>query len=69
MDTPEIISSVSLFFSMTFGIYTLYIGRKLNKQQIQINEHILSQNKKMKKTRRKHLYVQMPLKQKMEVGE
>ena len=65
MGTSDIIASVSLLFSVVSGIYSLYIGRKLNKQQIQINKQTLSLHK-MKKMRKKHLYAPMPLKQ--EVG-
>lgn len=66
MGTSDIIASVSLLFSVVSGIYSLYIGRKLNKQQIQINKQTLSLHKKNEENEKKHLYAPMPLKQ--EVG-
>lgn len=55
MGTSDIIASVSLLFSVVFGIYSLYIGRKLNKQQLQINEQTLSLNKKNEENEKKAL--------------
>lgn len=55
METSNIIASVSLFFSVVFGIYSLHIGRKLHKQQLQINEQTLSLNKRNEENERKAL--------------
>lgn len=46
METSDIISLVSLFISVFAGIYTWNTRRKLNKQQLQINEYTLLKNKK-----------------------
>ena len=55
MGTSDIIASVSLLFSVVSGIYSLYIGRKLNKQQIQINKQTLSLHKKNEENEKKAL--------------
>ena len=46
MEISDIISLVSLFVSVFAGIYTWNTRRKLNKQQLQINEYTLLKNKK-----------------------
>jgi hypothetical protein len=46
MEISDIISLVSLFVSIFAGIYTWNTRRKLNKQQLQINEYTLLKNKK-----------------------
>ena len=55
METSDIIASISLFFSAISGMYSLYIGRRLNKQQLQINEQTLSLNKRNEENERKAL--------------
>lgn len=55
MGTSDIIASVSLLFSVVSGIYSLYIGRRLNKQQIQINKQTLSLHKKNEENEKKAL--------------
>lgn len=53
METADIISLVSLFISVFAGIYTWNTRRKLNKQQLQINEYTLLKNKKNEEEEKK----------------
>lgn len=46
METSDIISLVSLSISVLAGIYSWITRRKLNKQQLQINDYTLLKNKK-----------------------
>lgn len=46
METSDIISLASLAVAVWSGIYSWCNGKKLKKQQIQINEYTLSQNRR-----------------------
>lgn len=65
MEISDIISLVSLFVSVFAGIYTWNTRRKLNKQQLQINEYTLLKNKRMRKKKKKQKYV--PTHSKLEI--
>lgn len=65
MEISDIISLVSLFVSVFAGIYTWNTRRKLNKQQLQINEYTLLKNKKDEEEEKKQKYV--PTHSKLEI--
>lgn len=53
METSDIISLVSLSISVFAGIYSWVTRRKLDKQQLQINDYTLLKNKKIEENEKK----------------
>ena len=59
METSDIISLASLAVAVWSGIYSWCNGKKLKKQQIQINEYTCRRIEEMKKKKSRLLYVLM----------